>query len=103
MFYLLTTMSGQRIESPSPRSNGDSNRFGPAGVSLPHDICRSRSGPEATYIDPHLDPAKHEWVCATREHSTSPPYVTPNGFTGCVTLLSPSPTPSAQLSFHIME
>jgi hypothetical protein len=35
-------MSGRRIESSSPRSNGDSNRFGPTRVSLPHDICRSR-------------------------------------------------------------
>jgi hypothetical protein len=47
-FYWLTTMSGRRIESSSPRSNGDSNRFGPAGVSLPHDIWKSRS------VDPNL-------------------------------------------------
>ena len=73
-----------RIESPSLRSNDDLNRFGPVGVSLPHDICRSRSGPELTYINPHLDPPKHELVYATQEHSTSPPCTTPSGFIGCV-------------------
>jgi hypothetical protein len=30
-------------------------RFGPAGVFLPHDICRSRPRPEPTYINPHSD------------------------------------------------
>jgi putative component of toxin-antitoxin plasmid stabilization module len=58
-FQLLTPMYGQRVESSSPRSNGDSNRFGPAGVSLPHDICRSRSRPgskpKLTYINPYPD------------------------------------------------
>ena len=77
-------MSGQRIESTSPRSNGYSNRFSLAGVSLPHDICRSRPKPEPTYINPHSDPPKRELVCATREHSTPPPCTTPGGFTGCV-------------------
>jgi hypothetical protein len=38
----------QLIESSLPRSNDNSNWFGPAGVSLPHDICRSRS------VDPNL-------------------------------------------------
>jgi hypothetical protein len=55
----------QLIESSSLRSSGDSNRFGPARVSLPHDICRSRPGPEPTYINPNLDPPKPESVCAT--------------------------------------
>jgi hypothetical protein len=40
---LINYDAGQRIESSSPRSSGDWNRFGPVGVSLPHDICRSRS------------------------------------------------------------
>jgi hypothetical protein len=63
---LINYDAGQRIESPSPRSNDDSNRFGPAGVSLPHDISRSRSEPgsrpEPTYINPHSDPPKYEPV-----------------------------------------
>ena len=85
---------GQRVESPSPRSNGDSNRLGPAGVSLPHDICRSRSGPEPTYINLYLDPPKREPVYATREHSTPPPCATPGGFIGCVhATLAISPLP----------
>jgi hypothetical protein len=51
----------QLIESSSSlRSSGDSNRFSPVGVFLPHDICRSRLGPEPTYINPHSDPLKHE-------------------------------------------
>jgi hypothetical protein len=52
----------QLIESSSPRSNDDSNRFGLAGVSLPHDICRFRSRPVPTYIDPHSDPPIREPV-----------------------------------------
>jgi hypothetical protein len=46
----------QLIESFSPRSSGNSNRFSPAGFSLLHDICRPRSGPEPTYINLHSDP-----------------------------------------------
>jgi hypothetical protein len=49
MFHWLTMMYGQRVESSSLRSNDDSNRFGPAGVSLPHDKCRWR-----TYTHQHL-------------------------------------------------
>jgi hypothetical protein len=45
---LINYDAAQLIESSSPRSYGDSNRFGPARVSLPHDICRSRSA------DPNL-------------------------------------------------
>jgi hypothetical protein len=46
----------QLIESSSPRSCGDSNWFGLAGVSLPHDVCKSRPGPMLAYINPHSDP-----------------------------------------------
>ena len=62
----------------------NSNRLGLAGVSLPHDICMSRSGPEPTYINLYLNPPKREPICATREHSTPPPCATPGGFTGRV-------------------
>ena len=41
-------------------------------------------GPRPTYINLHLDPPEREPVCATREHSTPPPYATPSGFTGWV-------------------
>ena len=37
-----------------------------------------------TYINLRLDPQKSEPICATREHSTPPPWATPGGFTGCV-------------------
>jgi hypothetical protein len=50
------------IESSSPRSNSYLNRFGPAGVSLPHDICRFGPRPVPTYINPHLDPLIREPV-----------------------------------------
>ena len=50
----------QRIESCSLTSNDDSNWFGPARVSLPHDICRSRTSPEPIYINPHWGLPKHE-------------------------------------------
>ena len=47
-----------------------------------------------TYINLHLDPPKREPVCATREHSTPPPYAAPSGFTGCVhATLAISPLP----------
>jgi hypothetical protein len=78
--------ANQGIESPSPRSNDDSNRFGPAGISLPHDICRSRS------VDPNLHISTLTWILqnengssATREHSTPPPCVVRlRGFIGWV-------------------
>ena len=71
----------QLIESSSPRSRSDSNRFGLARVSLPHHIYRFRSEPEPTYINLHSDPPKCEPVCAMREHNTPPPCATPGGFT----------------------
>jgi hypothetical protein len=77
-------MSGQRIESPSTRSNGDSNQFGPARVSLPHDIYRSRTGLEPTYINPHSALPKPEPVYTTWEHNTPPLYATAGGSTGWV-------------------
>jgi hypothetical protein len=61
-FQLINYDVAQLIESSSPRSNDDLNRFGPAGVSLPHDICRFRSGPVPTYIHPHSDPPIREPV-----------------------------------------
>jgi hypothetical protein len=54
-FQLINYDVAQLIESSSPRSNTDSNRFGQARIFLPHDICRFRSGPVPTYIDPHSD------------------------------------------------
>jgi hypothetical protein len=59
---LINYDAAQLIESSSPRSCDDSNRFGPARVSLPHDICRSRPRPEPAYINPHLDPPIQESV-----------------------------------------
>jgi hypothetical protein len=55
-FQLVNYDVAQLIESSSPRSNDDSNWFGPAGVSLPHDICGLGPGPLPTYINPHSDP-----------------------------------------------
>ena len=63
-------------------ANDDSCRFGPAGVSLPQTYVGPDFG--LTYINPHLDPPKHEPVYATLDHSTPPPYATPGGFIGCV-------------------
>ena len=68
------------IESSSARSNGNSNRFGPAG--FPYHT--TYAGLRPTYINLHLDLPKREPVYATREHSTPPPYATPSGFIGCV-------------------
>jgi hypothetical protein len=50
----------QLIESSSSISNDDSSRFGPAGVSLPHDICRFGPRPMPAYINPHTDPPIRE-------------------------------------------
>jgi hypothetical protein len=36
-FQFINYDAGRLIESSSSRSNGDSNRLSPAGVSLPHD------------------------------------------------------------------
>jgi hypothetical protein len=44
-----------------------------------------------------IDPPQREPVHATREHSTPPSSLQPGGYT----LLPPSPTPSARLSFHV--
>jgi hypothetical protein len=38
------------------------------------------AGPRPTYINLHSDPPKCEPVCATREHSTPPPYLIPIGW-----------------------
>jgi hypothetical protein len=43
------------------------------------------------------DPPQREPVRANREHSTPPSSLYPGGYT----LLPPSPTPSAQLFFHV--
>jgi hypothetical protein len=43
------------------------------------------------------DPPQREPVSANREHSTPPSSLLPGGYT----LLPPSPTPSARLSFHV--
>jgi hypothetical protein len=61
----------KRIESSSPRTNGDSNRFGPAGVSLPHDICRSYAWTQ-TYIYQPLLRSSKTWTgpALLKEHST---------------------------------
>jgi hypothetical protein len=93
MFHWLTTMYGQRVESSSPRSSGDSNRFGPTRVSLPHDICRSMS------VDPNLHISTLTQILqngnqssATREHSThfTMSFI-PDRFTEvCYMVLSPS-------------
>ena len=40
-FPVINYDDEQRVESPLPRSNDDSNRLNPARDSLPHDICRS--------------------------------------------------------------
>jgi hypothetical protein len=61
-FQLINYDVAQLIESSSPRSNGDLNRFGPAGVSSPHDICRFGPRPVPTYINPHSDPPIQESV-----------------------------------------
>jgi hypothetical protein len=43
LFQCINYNAAQLIESSSPRSSGDSNRFGPAGVSLSQYIGNFRS------------------------------------------------------------
>jgi hypothetical protein len=91
-FQLINYDVAQLIESSSPRSNGDSNQFGPAGVSLPHDICRFGPGPVPTYINPHSDPRIREPVQrypSAQNHFTVS--FIRDGFTEvCYTVLQPS-------------
>jgi hypothetical protein len=79
----------QRIESSS-RNNGDSNRLGPARVSLPHDVCRYRS---RTYIHQPSPRSSKTWtgpapLKSTVLHLPVPLswWITPDVYT----LLSPS-------------
>jgi hypothetical protein len=94
------------IESFLPRSNGDSNRFGPAGVSLPHDICRSRSA------DPNLHISTHTQIPQNLNRSALPGSIVPttlrrSSLTNsqkCVTRYSHHlHSPSAQLSFQVKD
>jgi hypothetical protein len=90
---LINYDATQLIESSSPRSCGDSNQFGQVRVSLPHNICRSRSA------DPNLHISTLTQILqngnrsrATQKHSThfTASFV-PNGFTGVYyTILPPS-------------
>jgi hypothetical protein len=90
---LINYDAAQLIESSSPRSYGDSNRFGPAGVFLPHDICRSRSADPKLHISTLTQILQNgNRSSTTREHSThfTASFV-PDGFIGvCYTALSPS-------------
>jgi hypothetical protein len=96
----------QLIESSSPRSSDDSNRFGPAGVSLPHDICRSRSADPNLHISTLTRILQNgNWSSATREPvSHLLESFKPDAFTSMGTQYSRHlSTPSARLSFPIKD
>jgi hypothetical protein len=90
---LINYDATQLIESSSLRSCGDSNQVGQVRVSLPHNICRSRS------VDPNLHISTLTQILqngnrssATQKHNThfTASFV-PDGFTGvCYTILPPS-------------
>jgi hypothetical protein len=96
----------QLIESSSPRSCSDSNRFGPAGVSLPHDICRSRS------VDPNLHISTCTQILQNLNRSVLPGSTVPTTLRRssltdsqkCVTRYTRHlHSPSAQLSFQVKD
>jgi hypothetical protein len=96
----------QLIESSLPRSNDNSNWFGPAGVSLPHDICRSRS------VDPNLHISTHTQIPQNLNRSALPGSTVPTtlrrssltDLQKCITWYSHHlHSPSAQLSFQVKD
>jgi hypothetical protein len=103
---LINYHVAQLIESSLPRSNDDSNRFGPARVSLPHDICRSRS------VDPNLHISTRTQIPQNLNRSALPRSTVPNTLRRssltdsqkCVTrYFHHLHSPSAQLSFQVKD
>jgi hypothetical protein len=76
LFQCINYNAAQLIESSSPRSSGDSNRFGPARISLPHDIGSFRSRnyiyqPSLGSFEIGTGPALSESIVPTSLHRSS--------------------------------